>query len=179
MCAGFGGVTQFSCDLIMVAVKGEERLSAALVPGGGQLWSFRGLRDRWSRGPDGPFYKTVLDARVAARKNVSGPSINCQDVIKAIKHRLGHPAVQRIDLHQGQLQASFAMAFSGCLHDEDFGPAVHGCRENFDFTIKFERIFLSLISASMFLAIAQIRIIFLTQRPRMVNGNWFWILKVV
>ena len=80
---------------------------------------------------------------------------------------------------QGKLQASSAMLFSGCLNDEDFGPAVHGCRENFDFTIKFERIFLSLISASMFIAIAQIRIIFLAQRARMVKGNWLCNLKVV
>ena len=71
------------------------------------------------------------------------------------------------------------MAFSGCLNDETFGPAVHGCRENFDFTIKFERIFLSLISASLFIMLAQIRIRFLTQRPRMVHGNRLWILKVV
>jgi ATP-binding cassette subfamily C (CFTR/MRP) protein 1 len=71
------------------------------------------------------------------------------------------------------------MAFSACLNDETFGPAVHGCRDNFDFTIKFERIFLSLVSASLFIVIAQVRIIFLAQGPRMVDGKWLWMLKVV
>jgi ATP-binding cassette subfamily C (CFTR/MRP) protein 1 len=71
------------------------------------------------------------------------------------------------------------MAFSACLNDETFGPAVDGCRDNFDFTIKFERIFLSLVSASLFIVIAQVRIIFLAQGPRMVDGKWLWMLKVV
>jgi hypothetical protein len=71
------------------------------------------------------------------------------------------------------------MAFSACLNDETFGPAVLGCRDNFDFTIKFERIFLSLVSASLFIVIAQVRIIFLAQGPRMVDGKLLWMLKVV
>jgi ATP-binding cassette, subfamily C (CFTR/MRP), member 1 len=71
------------------------------------------------------------------------------------------------------------MAFSGCLNDDTFGPAIHGCRDNFDFTIKFERMFLTLIPESIFMAIALIRIAYLGQRPRIVKGSWIWALKLV
>lgn len=38
-----------------------------------------------------------------------------------------------------------AMDFSGCLNDEAIEPTVLGCRGNFDFTIKFEKIVFSVI----------------------------------
>ncbi|KAF4629796.1 hypothetical protein G7Y89_g8347 [Cudoniella acicularis] len=62
------------------------------------------------------------------------------------------------------------MDFSGCLDDDSFGPAVHGCRDDFDFTIKFEKIFFSLIPASVFIALALTRTVFLLGRPEIVRG---------
>lgn len=45
------------------------------------------------------------------------------------------------------------MDFSGCLNDGAIEPAVVGCRGDFDFTIKFEKIVFSLIpSASVITA---------------------------
>lgn len=63
------------------------------------------------------------------------------------------------------------MNFSGCVDDESFGPAVHSCRDDFDFTIKFENIFLSIIPASLFIVICLGRLIILTRRPEVVSGS--------
>jgi ATP-binding cassette, subfamily C (CFTR/MRP), member 1 len=62
------------------------------------------------------------------------------------------------------------MDFSGCLDDDSFGPAIHGCRDDFDFTIKFERIFFSLVPALVFIVIALTRIVFLVRLPKIVGG---------
>jgi hypothetical protein len=63
------------------------------------------------------------------------------------------------------------MDFSGCVDDDSFGPAIHGCRDNFDFTIKFENIFLSIIPASLFIVVALGRIIILGRQPEAVSGS--------
>ncbi|KAH8693633.1 ATPase-like protein [Talaromyces proteolyticus] len=62
------------------------------------------------------------------------------------------------------------MLFSGCSHDNSFGPTVYGCRDDFDFTITFERIFFSLVPASLFIAIALVRVVSLAWRPQIVKG---------
>ncbi|KAM7197970.1 P-loop containing nucleoside triphosphate hydrolase protein [Naviculisporaceae sp. PSN 640] len=45
-----------------------------------------------------------------------------------------------------------------CPSDREFGPAVSGCRGNFDFTIKFEDIILSLVPSALFFVLAAARI---------------------
>ncbi|KAK3685219.1 P-loop containing nucleoside triphosphate hydrolase protein [Podospora appendiculata] len=62
------------------------------------------------------------------------------------------------------------MDFSGCLDDESFGPSVRGCRDDFDFTLKFEKIFLSLIPASLFIAVSFSLIVHWARRPVIVGG---------
>lgn len=62
------------------------------------------------------------------------------------------------------------MDFSGCLNDESIGPTVQGCRGDFDFTIKFEKIFLDLIPTVVFIAICLPRIVVLARRPAIVGG---------
>jgi hypothetical protein len=73
----------------------------------------------------------------------------------------------------------FDLEFSGCLDDESLGPNVHGCRDDFDFTLQFEKIFLSILPASIFTASSLARIILLSQRPAIVRGVFFQSLKVV
>ncbi|KAK3996623.1 canalicular multispecific organic anion transporter 1 [Cladorrhinum sp. PSN332] len=63
------------------------------------------------------------------------------------------------------------MDFSGCVDDHSFGPAVRGCRDDFDFTIKFEKIFFSLIPASIFIALSLSRIVHLGRKPFSVTGR--------
>jgi len=71
------------------------------------------------------------------------------------------------------------MNFSGCLNDDTIGPAVQGCRDDFDFTIKFEKIFLDAIPAAIFTAISLPRIIYLSRRPALVGGALFKNTKIV
>ncbi|KAK3898910.1 hypothetical protein C8A05DRAFT_37494 [Staphylotrichum tortipilum] len=70
------------------------------------------------------------------------------------------------------------MDFSGCLDDQSFGPTVRGCRDDFDFTIKFEKIFFALIPASIFVAVALARIVYLTRKPNIVTGGLLRVAKL-
>ncbi|KAK0618964.1 ATPase-like protein [Immersiella caudata] len=72
------------------------------------------------------------------------------------------------------------MDFSTCPSDERvFSPAVEGCRGDFDFTIKFERIFFDIIPASVFTAVSLTRVLFLvTRRSNIIAGSWFKFLKL-
>ncbi|CAM1502428.1 Fc.00g044120.m01.CDS01 [Cosmosporella sp. VM-42] len=65
-----------------------------------------------------------------------------------------------------------------CLNDGSFGPTVEGCRGDFDFTQKFERIFLSIIPAAVFVAAALARVTVLSQNKRIVGGVVFQYLKL-
>ncbi|KAK3325989.1 P-loop containing nucleoside triphosphate hydrolase protein [Apodospora peruviana] len=62
------------------------------------------------------------------------------------------------------------MDFSGCLNDDSLGPAVEGCRGDFDFTIKFEKIFMSIIPSAIFVAVSLPRIVQLHRRPAIIGG---------
>ncbi|ESU15058.1 hypothetical protein FGSG_08308 [Fusarium graminearum PH-1] len=67
---------------------------------------------------------------------------------------------------------------STCLNDGSWGPGVQGCRGDFDFTQKFERIFLSIIPTSVFIASAIARVAVLAQRERIVNGVLLQLVKL-
>ncbi|KAF9693105.1 hypothetical protein EKO04_008679 [Ascochyta lentis] len=71
------------------------------------------------------------------------------------------------------------MASAKCLNDNDFGPVVKGCRDNFDFTIKFELIIFSLVPSSLFVAVALLRCLQLYNRPNVVNARRFLATKLV
>lgn len=69
------------------------------------------------------------------------------------------------------------MEFSTCPGDESLGPAVKGCRGDFDFTIKFEKVF-SLVPASVFIAICLARVVYLTRQPIVVRASLLKWLKL-
>ena len=71
------------------------------------------------------------------------------------------------------------MDSTACLNDASFGPSVKGCRGDFDFTQKFERIFFSILPAAVFIALTLARIAVLALRPRIVDGTIFQTLKIV
>jgi hypothetical protein len=73
----------------------------------------------------------------------------------------------------------FEMEFSGCLNDANLGPAVQGCRNDFDFTLRFEKIFLSTLPAAIFVALSIPRIVFLVRRPKIAKGLLWQIVKQV
>jgi hypothetical protein len=73
----------------------------------------------------------------------------------------------------------FDMDFTGCLNDDAFGPSVLGCRGDFDFTLQFEKIFLSIIPSSIFVALALTRTAILVRKPTIVKGTAFKYTKLV
>lgn len=66
-----------------------------------------------------------------------------------------------------------------CTNDDSIGPGVRGCRDDFDFTIKFERIFLSIIPASVFTTLSVARTFFLWRKKKVVNALWLQNVKLV
>lgn len=64
------------------------------------------------------------------------------------------------------------MERSDCLNDGSFGPAVVGCRDDFDFTKLFEQSMLSIAPSSLFVILAVLRVAYLYRRPIVVNGSW-------
>lgn len=63
------------------------------------------------------------------------------------------------------------LEFSDCQDDQSFGPTVRGCRDDFDFTVRFENIFFALVPSSAFVACSLLRILFLLQRPRVLQSR--------
>ncbi|KAK4069531.1 uncharacterized protein Triagg1_6955 [Trichoderma aggressivum f. europaeum] len=71
------------------------------------------------------------------------------------------------------------MDFSGCPDDASLGPSVHGCRRrDFDFTLKFESIFLSILPAAAFILLAVIRLVWLSREPVIAKGRVFQLTKL-
>ncbi|PQE32692.1 ABC multidrug transporter protein [Rutstroemia sp. NJR-2017a WRK4] len=55
--------------------------------------------------------------------------------------------------------------------DDTFGPVIHGCRENFDFTLLFEQSFFSILPSLLFILLSSRRIYSLRAQPRRVSGT--------
>ncbi|KAJ5893247.1 hypothetical protein N7495_004938 [Penicillium taxi] len=65
-----------------------------------------------------------------------------------------------------------------CVDDASFGPVVQGCRSDFDFTLKFEKIILSILPSAVFIGISVPRIIFLALHVKLVDGVSFQFIKL-
>jgi hypothetical protein len=63
--------------------------------------------------------------------------------------------------------------------DIAFGPAVEGCRDNFDFTIAFEQYFFSIAPSACFLLVAPLRLYYLCSKQPRVDGKGLRSLKLV
>lgn len=70
------------------------------------------------------------------------------------------------------------MDFSGCLNEGAIEPAVVGCRGNFDFTIKFEKVFFSLIPSTLFIVACAPRLALLWRRKALVGGKLLCSVKL-
>ncbi|KKA30744.1 hypothetical protein TD95_005155, partial [Thielaviopsis punctulata] len=66
-----------------------------------------------------------------------------------------------------------------CSNDGSFGPTVLGCRGNFDFTLTFENIFMSVVPSAIFTLAAIIRLMCLRGRNNVVSGHRLQMSKVV
>ncbi|KAF4435232.1 multidrug resistance [Fusarium acutatum] len=57
-----------------------------------------------------------------------------------------------------------------CLNDDSLGPAVRGCRGNFDFTVAFEDVVFVIVPAAAFICLGFSRILTLYRRRRPIVG---------
>ncbi|KAJ3492561.1 hypothetical protein NLG97_g5309 [Lecanicillium saksenae] len=65
-----------------------------------------------------------------------------------------------------------------CINDGSLGPAVQGCRGDFDFTQKFEQVVFSLIPTAAFLVLSGALVYRQAGRPRLVSGAYFQLIKI-
>ncbi|KAB5518056.1 ATPase-like protein [Coniochaeta sp. 2T2.1] len=56
--------------------------------------------------------------------------------------------------------------FTNCTGDEAFGPIVHGCRDGFDFTTRFERIVFAILPSCVFLALSVVSAVVSIRRSK-------------
>ncbi|KXJ97331.1 putative ABC multidrug transporter [Microdochium bolleyi] len=70
------------------------------------------------------------------------------------------------------------MSFSACSNDLSLGPQVTGCRDDFDFTVRFEQLFFSIVPASIYMIVAGWRIFAIRRRPVVVSGSRFQYAKL-
>ncbi|KAI0894640.1 ABC multidrug transporter [Annulohypoxylon nitens] len=72
------------------------------------------------------------------------------------------------------------MLFSACAdtNDQSLGPNVLGCRGDFDFTIRFEQLFFSLVPAVIFILASPWRIALLARRPTIVGAPLLRLAKI-
>lgn len=73
------------------------------------------------------------------------------------------------------------MTSSLCLPAADrvFGPQVHGCRADFDFTLLFQEILLSIAPSSIFLSLVPLRVWYLRKQAVKADGGRLQAAKLV
>ncbi|KAI1099495.1 hypothetical protein F4804DRAFT_321707 [Jackrogersella minutella] len=72
------------------------------------------------------------------------------------------------------------MLFFVCTetNDQSLGPNVLGCRDDFDFTVKFEQLFFSLLPAAVFIVVSSWRVAVLLKRPTVVGAPLLRLAKL-
>ncbi|ORY61431.1 putative ABC multidrug transporter [Pseudomassariella vexata] len=70
------------------------------------------------------------------------------------------------------------MLFSTCSQDDAIGPVVLGCRDGFDFTVKFEQIFLSLVPSVIFIVLSVWRICLMARKPTVIDAPLLQLTKL-
>ncbi len=68
---------------------------------------------------------------------------------------------------------------STSCHDDSFGPVVHGCRDDFDFTLLFENTILSIAPSAVVLLFSAARIFYLRKKPNLFSAKGFQLSKLV
>jgi ATP-binding cassette subfamily C (CFTR/MRP) protein 1 len=63
--------------------------------------------------------------------------------------------------------------------DSAFGPAVNGCRQDFDFTLAFEQYFFSIVPSVLLLLLAPLRLKTLVRVRPKIRGSNFKFIKLV
>ena len=66
-----------------------------------------------------------------------------------------------------------------CENDGAFGPAVRGCRGNFDFTRKFEAIVFSILPSACYVVLAGMRLTYISRHPHITDNYLLRTIKAV
>ena len=66
-----------------------------------------------------------------------------------------------------------------CSNDNSIGPAVLGCRGNFDFTVYFEQVAFVIVPSCLFIALSLVDLPRLLYRKQVVNAPRMQLLKQV
>ncbi|KAH8897503.1 putative ABC multidrug transporter [Thozetella sp. PMI_491] len=70
------------------------------------------------------------------------------------------------------------MLFSTCANDDSLGPNVVGCRDDFDFTVKFEQLVFSFAPSTLFIVLSIWRTRVLLKRRAIVNAPGVQLVKL-
>ncbi|KAJ3486425.1 hypothetical protein NLG97_g6615 [Lecanicillium saksenae] len=63
------------------------------------------------------------------------------------------------------------MLFSNCHSDASIGPSVSGCRDEFDFTMKFENVAFAIAPSATFIVLSAFRLLQLYRKPVVVHSR--------
>lgn len=81
--------------------------------------------------------------------------------------------------HQKPLGSVDWIAIPSCINDDTLGPFVRGCRDDFDFTLFFEHVILSIVPATIFIIAASARFLHLLGKKKVATAYRFQWLKIV
>ncbi|KIX92416.1 uncharacterized protein Z520_11891 [Fonsecaea multimorphosa CBS 102226] len=70
------------------------------------------------------------------------------------------------------------MRLSTCTNDDTLGPSVSGCRGDFDFTVRFEQLFFSIIPSALLVAAVVWRAAWSARKPIIVHAPTFLSIKL-
>ncbi|KAF6830211.1 ABC transporter [Colletotrichum plurivorum] len=71
------------------------------------------------------------------------------------------------------------IATSSCINDDTLGPFVRGCRDDFDFTLLFEHVVLTIVPAAIFVVAASARFLHLLGKKKVATAPKFQWLKLL
>lgn len=63
--------------------------------------------------------------------------------------------------------------------DDNFGPVIHGYRDDFDFTLLFEDTILSIAPSILAFSFAVGRVLYLSNKPKLLSEKRFQLSKLV
>lgn len=66
-----------------------------------------------------------------------------------------------------------------CKSDNSFGPAIEGCRHNFDFTVLFEQTVFTLAPSCLFIVLSLGALARKARAPIVVHAPWLLRFKLV
>lgn len=122
------------------------------------------------------------------QKLVISPPINCcshclfsnMGTLEPFVDRMSLQSPQQpLELGEGRISIANTSAATWCRNEFTLEPFVEGCRGDFDFTVLFELVILSIVPSVCFLVLSSYRIWHLRRKPVLVRGSLLSFGKLV